>query len=103
MKAELVAERVVGLPVGPVRLTLARHDDGHYTVIAVVVDTGQRIGLLTTGPLTDGVVRPASSLVNTAVAGPEVADGMERLLRETVAGEAMVAALAGPEVGDPAF
>ncbi len=46
MKAELVAERTDALPTGQVRLSVARHDDGHYTGVAQLLDSGQRIGLV---------------------------------------------------------
>jgi hypothetical protein len=75
MKSELVAERTVELPMGPVRLTLARHDDGHYSGVAALVRTGQRIGMLASG-----AAQPHYSMVDAAVAGPEVIVELERLL-----------------------
>jgi hypothetical protein len=87
MKAELVAERTVDLAVGSVRVTLARHDDGHYSGVAALVRTGQRIGLLAAGPAVDGVVRVDQALVDETVAGPEVADELTQLLAATAASE----------------
>jgi hypothetical protein len=86
MKSELVAERTVDLNVGPVRLTLARHDDGHYSGVATLVRTGQRIGMLSAGSALDAV--PAGhSMVDANVAGPEVVVELERLLADTMPAE----------------
>ena len=87
MKAELVAERVVDLPVGAVRCTLARHDDGHYSGVATLVATGQRIGMIAGGPALNGVVQPGLVQVDATVAGQEVVTLMERLLADTIAAE----------------
>jgi hypothetical protein len=87
MKPELVAERTVDLAIGPVRMTLARHDDGHYSGVAELVNAGRRIGLLAAGPAVAGVVAPAHCLVDEDVAGPEVAVELERLLVSTASAE----------------
>lgn len=91
MKAELVAERMLDMAVGPVRVTLARHDDGHYSGVAALLATGQCIGLLATGPAVDGVVTTDRCLVDEAVAGPELVDELQRLLVRTAANEATAA------------
>jgi hypothetical protein len=72
MKAELVAEQTVALPTGLVRLTLARHDDGHYSGVATLMQNGQRIGLLESEPPLAGLVPVREARVDTAVVGPEV-------------------------------
>ena len=88
VKAELVAEEIVDLPIGPVRLTLARHDDGHYSGIATLAHSGQRIGMLEAGRLMSGTVALDHAVVDATVAGSEVGTEMERLLRKVVAVEA---------------
>ena len=72
MKAELVAEQTVALPAGLVRLTLARHDDGHYSGVATLVQTGQRIGLLESESPLAGQPSVSDTRVDAALAGPEV-------------------------------
>jgi hypothetical protein len=91
MKAELVAERMVDLAIGPVRMTLARHDDGRYSGVAALAQTGRRIGLLDAGPALDGVIRAERCLVDETIAGPEVKAELQRLLAAMTAGEEMVA------------
>jgi hypothetical protein len=80
MGAELIAERTVRLAIGPVRLTVARHDDGHYSGVASLVESGQRIGLLAPA-VTPGA--PAGTMdcqVDESVAGDDVIDALTRLL-----------------------
>lgn len=100
MKAELVAEQVVTLPVGRVRLTLARHDDGHYSGIASLVGTGQRIGMLEAGPATDGIVQLDRTMVDATMAGPEIITELEHLLVEAAAAETGIDVLASLPVMD---
>ena len=89
MKAELVAEQTVALPAGLVRLTLARHDDGRYSGVATLMQTGQRIGLLESeSPLAD-LPPDSETRVDTTVAGPEVGAALERLLRDGTVAEAV--------------
>ncbi len=87
MKAELVAEQTVALPAGLVRLTLARHDDGRYSGVATLMQTGQRIGLLESEAPLAGQVPVREARVDTAVAGPEVPTALERLLRDAAVAE----------------
>ena len=88
MKAELVAERTLALPVGLVRLTLARHDDGRYSGVATLMHTGQRIGLLETESPLAGQAPVSDTQVDAAVAGPEVGAALAELLRDAVVAEA---------------
>ena len=88
MKAELVAEQTVALPAGLVRLTLARHDDGHYSGVATLMQNGQRIGLLESEPPLAGLVPVREARVDTAVVGPEVRSVLEQLLRDAAVAEA---------------
>jgi hypothetical protein len=80
MSAEIIAERTLDLPVGPVRFTLARHDDGHYSGVAAIVATGRRIGLLTHEPASPRHDEHQQTLVDPALAGVEVVDELLRLL-----------------------
>lgn len=98
MRSELVAEQMVKLPVGEVRLTLARHDDGHYSGVAALVDTGQRIGMLEAGPVLDGIVHLDRTLVDVRVAGPEVLRELRHLLAATATAETGVDILMEPTV-----
>ena len=88
MKAELVAEQPVALPAGLVRLTLARHDDGHYSGVATLMQNGQRLGLLESEPPLAGLVPVREARVDTAVVGPEVRSALERLLHDATVAEA---------------
>lgn len=93
MAAELVADRTMDLAIGAVRLTVARHDDGHYSGVAALVGTGQRIGMLATRPVVDGPVVTEDCLVDEALAGPDVVAALTWLV--TDASLADLAALHG--------
>ena len=92
MKSELVAEQTIDMPIGPVRLTLARHDDGHYSGIAALLHTGQRIGMIESHTV-NGVEKSGGARVDPAVAGPEVGAELERLLSQVTVAEARMAPL----------
>ena len=103
MKAELVAERTDALPTGPVRLSVARHDDGHYTGVAQLLDSGRRIGLLVAAPPVAGRTTVSDTRVDPAVAGPEVGTALAQFLYEVAATEeARVAAASSGLAADEA-
>jgi hypothetical protein len=101
MKSELIAESIVGLPIGEVRLTLARSDEGRYSGVASLVRTGQRIAMLTTEPVVNGVAAGTKSQVDATVAGPEVVRELESLLASALRSEPAVGIAAFEPSGAP--
>jgi hypothetical protein len=81
MAVELIAERTMDLAVGAVRMTVARHDDGHYTGVAALVGTGTRIGLLSTRPVTSEAVETADCLVDETLADRDLIEALTWLVK----------------------
>jgi hypothetical protein len=88
MQPELIADRSLPLPIGVVRLTIARHVDGHYSGVATLRRTGRRLGLLVSERPAAGGARVRCARVDPCAADAELLAALTAFFRETALADA---------------